>query len=253
MTHTAVAANQQSCRSGFVPCITLLSDRVLLPLRHLRQLFCWSTDPQDEAHATYEHYVPASPDATGITAAQRANVVDGMIAAAASLCLTNDALFLGVACLDKYLKAATSSPQLLQPLSIACLWVAAKYDCVIIPPAAAFARFMIDPQGMSLGGATTSVDLLIMLEASVLETLDYRLASLTTTKEHKHAILEKAWAVPKAAALSSQQQQQLYSMVSYLTEVSLLEYQLLPCNADQVAAAAYVLAHVLLGMQLVSA
>jgi hypothetical protein len=57
--------------------------------------------------------------ATGITPQQRASVVDNMVAAAASLGLDNDSLFLAVALLDRYLAGRPTELQLLQPL-LAC-------------------------------------------------------------------------------------------------------------------------------------
>lgn len=189
----------------------------------------------------------------GCNASQRANVVDNMVAAAANLGLGNDALFLSVSCLDRYLATVPTSANLLQPISVACLWIAAKYDCAIAPRAAMFASLMADMNGQSLGAAASSVDLLVMLEAGILKCLDYRLASIATTKDSKHEIIQKMQnSTAVAAKLSLQQQQLLYSMTSYLTEVSLLEFQLLPCPPSELAAASFALAHVLLGMHLVS-
>lgn len=209
---------------------------------------------QQQARCDGISCAPANSSSSCVTASQRASAVDGMIAAAASLGLCNDALFLGVACLDKYLAAVQITPHLLQPLTIACLWIAAKYENAITPRVEVFASLMVDAAGNSLGAAATSIKLLVMLEAGVLSTLDFRLASIVTTKQHKHGIFQVLWADPPtaAAAVSMSQQQQLYSLTSYLTEVSLMEVQLLPSPPSQVAAAAYALAQVLLGMHLVS-
>lgn len=53
-----------------------------------------------------------------------------------------------------------------------------------------------------------------------------------------------------AAQLTTKQLDQLYCMTSYLTEVALLEYQLLPMLPSELAAAAYAYSHVLLGLPL---
>lgn len=175
-----------------------------------------------------------------------------MISAACSLSLSNDALFLGVACLDRYLAAVHIPLDLLQPVSLACLWAAAKYESAIAPRAAVVANLIMDPIGNTVSNAATAIQTLIILEASVLKTLDYRLASVATTKHYKHTILEQMAAASPSKLLGRQQIQQVYNMMSYLTEVSLLEYQLLPYPPSQLAAAAYTLAHVLLGVPLVS-
>lgn len=165
--------------------------------------------------------------------------------------LDNDVLFLGVACLDKYLAATMTLPQMLQPVSIACLWVAGKYESATAPRAAVFASLISAPQVQSIRGNLTPLQLLLWLEADILGALDYRLASIITTRHHKHAITHCSPTTDSAPKMEGQRQL-LYSMTSYLTEVSLLEYQLLPCHPSQLAAASHALAHVLLGMHLVS-
>jgi len=87
------------------------------------------------------------------------------------------------------------------------------------------------------------------LEESVLTALGYRLASIVTTKAYKHGIMQHLCSSHSSAAvkpmpaarglpaspaaavgLSPLQLDQLYCMTSYLTEISLLEYQLPTCR-----------------------
>lgn len=167
--------------------------------------------------------------------------------------LSNDSLFMAVACLDKYLSAAPVTLPLLQPVSVACLWIASKYEELASIPAAVFAPFMVSPDGQSLGSETQAVQLLVKLEIGVLQAIDYRLASIVTTKAFKHRIIQRLWSDARTVTqLSERQQQQLYSLTSYLTEVSLLEYQLLQWPPSMLASAAYALAQLLLGFPLVS-
>lgn len=176
-----------------------------------------------------------------------------MIALTEQLGLTNDTLFLAVAILDRYLSVAPVSAALLQPISVACLWIASKYEELCSLTAAVFAPYMLSPDGQSLGNESHAVQLLLKLEVGVLQALEYRLASIVTTKSFKHKIIQRLWSDEAAVAkLSHQKHQQLYSLTSYLTEVSLLEYQLLRWRPSMLAAAAYAVAQILLGLHLVS-
>lgn len=175
-----------------------------------------------------------------------------MIADASSLQLGNNALFLAVAYFDRYLSAIPTSLELLQPLSVACLWVAAKYDSAVTPRSAAFASLVKDPHGNQMS-PKVAMDLLLLLEASLLQALDYRLASVDTAKSHVQEIMHKLQTSAKTPcpSIAPVQQQQLYCMMSYLAEVSLLECQLLPAAPAQLAAASYAFAQILLGRGLV--
>jgi hypothetical protein len=70
---------------------------------------------------------PAAPGAPRLTPHARASAVDWMIDGAWQLGVSSDALFLGVALLDRYLAARGPAPEGCMPLAAAtCLWVASK-------------------------------------------------------------------------------------------------------------------------------
>ncbi|WIA41804.1 hypothetical protein OEZ86_009135 [Tetradesmus obliquus] len=206
-------------------------------------------EQQCESHFCYT-YLSSTQASTGITAGQRASVVDNMVAAAASLGLDNDSLFLAVALLDRYLAARPAPLHLLQPTGIACLWAAAKYEQSRVPASRFFSQLVLGRNGVPLGAVPASKQLLVVLEQAVLAAVDFRLAAIVTPKAFKHCIMQRLCGSPAAAQLSCKQLDQLYCMVSYLSEVALLEYQLLPVQPSLLAAAAYGYAHVLLGIPL---
>jgi cyclin A len=177
-------------------------------------------------------------------------VVDNMIAAAARLGLNNDSLFTAVAVLDRYLAAKPVLLALLQPTGIACLWVASKYEQLVVPPVLHYAMLVQgSEQSLHSNSVHLSKQLLVELEAEILQALDYRLAAIVTVKAFKAWLMQQLHCSKAAAAMSRRQLDQLYCMTSYLTEVSLLEYRLLPYKPSQVTSAAFVYAHVLLGLQ----
>eukprot|EP00775_Hariotina_reticulata_P013597 gene13597-13722_t len=193
-------------------------------------------------------YMSSTQTGTGVTASQRASIVDNMIAAAFQIGLSNDSLFMAVACLDRYLALKPTPLNLLQPAGIACLWIGAKYEQLTPPSAAVFAQLAKGPNGIPLGCTTSAKQLLVMLEESILKTLDYRLAAVVTAIAFKHRIMQQLADSSAYKQLSQQQVDVLYSLTSYLTEVCLLEYKLLPWLPSQLAAASFAYAHTLLGL-----
>jgi hypothetical protein len=109
---------------------------------------------------------------------------------------------------------------------------------------------MLDRNGVPLGAVPAAQQLLVVLEQGVLSAVDFRLASIVTPKAFKHCIMQRLCGSAAAAQLSCRQLDQLYCMVSYLSEVALLEYQLLPVQPSKLAAAAFGYAHVILGIPL---
>ncbi|KAF6261779.1 hypothetical protein COO60DRAFT_1678890 [Scenedesmus sp. NREL 46B-D3] len=195
-------------------------------------------------------YLSSTQASTGITAGQRASVVDNMVAAAAGLALSNDSLFLAVALLDRYMAVQAAPLHLLQPIGIACLWASTKYEQCKIPANRFFSQLIMGRDGVPLGAVPAAKQLLVVLEQAVLSAVDFRLASIITSKAFKHCIMQRLGGSLAAAQLSCEQLDQLYCMVSYLSEAALLEYQLLPVQPSRIAAAAYGFAHVLLGIPL---
>lgn len=180
-----------------------------------------------------------------------------MIAAAARLGLNNDSLFTAVAVLDRFLAVKPvllPLLPLLQPTAIACLWVASKYEQLVVPPVLHYATLVHgSDNSLASNSVHLSKQLLVELEAEILAALDFRLAAIVTVKSFKGWLMQQLHTSKAAAAMSRRQLDQLYCMTSYLTEVSLLEYRLLPSKPSQVASAAFVYAHVLLGLQVGSA
>jgi hypothetical protein len=131
------------------------------------------------------------------------------------------------------------------------------------------------------GSSTAPQQLLVLLEVRVLRAVDYNLARIVTTKAFVHptmqllaaAMQEDTAAAPAggsgsvagdaattstAAAFAQQQLQQrrqqqyseLYWLTSYLAEATLLEYNLLSCKPSELAAAAFAVAQLLLGLKI---
>jgi cyclin A len=232
-------------------------------------------------------YLATTQANSGICAEQRAAAIDTMISAAAALGLHSEALFTAVSCLDAYLAAQPTNAVLLQPLGITCLWLAAKYEQLCVPSVRCFAQFVRMPSGAPAelqGSSTAPQQLLVLLEVRVLRAVDYNLARIVTTKAFVHRIMQllaaamqedtaaalaggsaagdaatgTAAAAAAAAAYSQQQLQQrrqqqysqMYWLTSYLAEATLLEYHLLSCKPSELAAAAFAVAQLLLGLKI---
>lgn len=213
-----------------------------------------------------------------MTPEQRAAAIDTMVAAAAALGLHSESLFTAVACFDAYLAAQPTHVLLLQPLGVACLWLAAKYEQLCVPSVRCFAQFVRMPSDAPpelQHNASAPQQLLVLLEVRVLRTLDNNLARIVTAKAFVHRSMQlqaaamqdsaeaeaeaAAGAADPAAAADMQQQQQqqqrwqqyrqLYLLTAYLAEASLLEYNLLPFKPSELAAAAFAAAQLLLGLK----
>jgi cyclin A len=231
-------------------------------------------------------YLDTTQAHSSITPEQRASAIDTMIAAAAALGLHSEALFTAVACFDGYLAAQPTNALLLQALGIACLWLGAKYEQLCVPSVRCFAQFVRMPDGAPAelqSDAAAPQQLLVLLEVRVLRALDYNLARIVTVKSFVHRIMQllaaamqedsaaaaaaptaaggesNAAAAAAAAYIQQQQQQQqqqrrqqysqLYWLTAYLAEATLLEYNLLPCKPSELAAAAFAVAQLLLGLK----
>lgn len=194
--------------------------------------------------------ISSVPATNGITPMLRASVVDSIIKAAHRLELGNDTLFLAVACLDRYLAVQWTDTKLVQPVGIACLWVASKFLDSMLPASVCFAAQMVGPQGVPMGRGQAELELLLQLEVAVLNALDFRLADIVTSYAEKHGMIERYWGTSACAGLSAVQRLLLLSMTSYLSEAMQLEYNLLPYTPAAQAAAAFACAHVLLGLPL---
>ncbi|KAF6253406.1 hypothetical protein COO60DRAFT_1643159 [Scenedesmus sp. NREL 46B-D3] len=230
-------------------------------------------------------YLSSTQAATGITPAQRADVIDKMVEAAASLGLDNDSLFLAIELLDRYLaltasarsaaaRAAAAKVSLME-LSMAEVPMLAQLpqqqqqqqQHVGGQEAADIAGFCccggggVQQQqqagalaGKPAGCSERAVQLLNKLELAVLQQLDYRVAFIPTVAASKRTIMHGLITSGAPAAVQAQRYSQLvYCCVSLLCEIAALEYGLLALLPQQVAAAAFAVAHMLLGLPLYDA
>ncbi|KAI8470857.1 MAG: cyclin-like protein [Monoraphidium minutum] len=210
---------------------------------HLREMELSNRVEPDymSRHARAPGGAPLAPTA-------RASAVDWMVDGAWQLGISNDALCLGVALLDRYLAAraragaaaAAAAGARLPLVAATCLWVAAKYEHMQAPPLDMFSRCL-------LHNAYPAAAFLEM-EADLLTAVDYRLASITTAKTFLRRIMFDLGELEAKAG--SKVDEALYFLTSYLVECSLLEYGLLSAPPSRVAGAALVLAHALLGRPL---
>lgn len=161
----------------------------------------------------------------------RASMVDFMSSTASALHLCSDALFMGVALMDRYLAAAVPTPQQLGCTACACLSVASKYEQAASPPLRAFLAFLSPHHTLCQ---------LQEAEVEVLRALDYRISNISTTKQHLAALFQQLNAAGPLDA-------NLYHLAGYLAELTLLEYNLCETAPEPLAAACLAYALVLLG------
>eukprot|EP00775_Hariotina_reticulata_P011080 gene11080-11236_t len=190
-----------------------------------------------------------------ITPQIRVSVVDYVTAAAHHLNLPCSCLHRAVAYLDDILAVKHLQLQQSQPVAMACLWVAAKFELGSgIPAAQEFAALVLTPDGRVMGVSPSAKKLLVRLEQHVLRALQYKLAGKLTAADFMQCICAGITSSNYASSSSSdratgyvgQELQHISYMASYLTDMALLEYNLLPCPVSQIAAAAWAYAHALL-------
>ncbi|WIA36604.1 hypothetical protein OEZ86_007892 [Tetradesmus obliquus] len=115
-------------------------------------------------------YLESTQAHSGMTPEQRAAAIDTMVAAAAALGLHSESLFTAVACFDAYLAAQPTHVLLLQPLGVACLWLAAKYEQLCVPSVHCFAQFVRMPSDAPpelQHNASAPQQLLVLLESAL--------------------------------------------------------------------------------------
>ncbi|WIA28421.1 hypothetical protein OEZ86_010967 [Tetradesmus obliquus] len=197
-----------------------------------------------------------------ISASDRASLVDSVTRTATQLQLSSDVLFLAVACLDRVLSLRIIASKQLDTAALACLWIAAKFEHCVVPPAV---HFLAAAQADFTSPAARR--LLVDMEAVILKALDYRVCTSPTSKtflrttfiqmqaqlQQQHAGLlgkqqhssSSSSTSSAAAAAAGQIDPRLYFCASYLAEMSLLESKLAPFPPSQVAAAAFATANLL--------
>eukprot|EP00775_Hariotina_reticulata_P008251 gene8251-8440_t len=192
------------------------------------------------------------------------------MSAAAELHLSDDSLFNAVAWLDSFLSVMPVQLKLLQPAGVACLWLSTKHEEGQDEGQVTgvdFAGLMRGRGGTVLDDAPQALQLLLQLKETISTVVDDRHVSRVTITGHVRGFLLQLcrgsftsgeehhvaglWEVHSSTALGGVAEgrwEQLYCMTTYLTEASLLEHQLLGHRPEQVAAAAFALAGLLLGL-----
>jgi hypothetical protein len=160
-----------------------------------------------------------------------------MTSAAYKLNLGSDALFMGVALLDRFLEQQQEQPRragVARPLSLitaACLSLAVKFHTTAFTRLSAYLALMSCP---------FTTQHLAAAEVEVLTALDHKLWHVPTTYAQLEGLYEQLQA--QGCLVDAP----LRNMVSYLSELTLLEVQLLRVPHSHVAAACVVQALLLL-------
>ncbi|RVX15887.1 Cyclin-A1-1 [Vitis vinifera] len=144
--------------------------------------------------------------------------------------LAPDTLFLTVNYIDRYLSGNVMNRKQLQLLGIACMMIAAKYEEICALQVAEFC-YITDN--------TYSKEEVLQMESAVLNYLKFEM-TVPTTKCFLRQFIHAAQGNNKDPSL------QLECLASYLTELSLLEYNMLCYAPSLIAASATFLARFIL-------
>uniref|UniRef100_K3Z5H6 Uncharacterized protein n=1 Tax=Setaria italica TaxID=4555 RepID=K3Z5H6_SETIT len=164
-----------------------------------------------------------------ISASMRAILIDWLVEVAEEYRLVPDTLYLTVNYIDRYLSCNKISRQRLQLLGVACMLIAAKREEICAPQAEEFC-YITDN--------TYIRDEVLEMEASVLNCLKFE-TSAPTAKCFLRRFLHAARACDEDPAY-------IEVLANYITELSLLEYNLLCYPPSQIAASAIFLAKYIL-------
>ncbi|RLM99740.1 cyclin-A1-3-like [Panicum miliaceum] len=164
-----------------------------------------------------------------INPSMRAILVDWLVEVAEEYRLVPDTLYLTVNYIDRYLSGNKTSRQRLQLLGVACMLIAAKREEICAPQVEEFC-YITDN--------TYFRDEVLEMEASVLNCLKFQM-SAPTAKCFLRRFLRAAQACDEDPAY-------IEVLANYITELSLLEYNLLCYPPSQIAASAIFLAKYIL-------
>ncbi|EFJ49072.1 hypothetical protein VOLCADRAFT_127293 [Volvox carteri f. nagariensis] len=174
----------------------------------------------------------ARPQSSEVTAAMRTTLVDWLGEVRDEFRLHSETLFLTVTYLDSYLAEKSVPRSRFQLLGLACVWVAAKFEEVVSPPANAMLAMAEN--------LYTAADLTSM-EKEVLFTLDFGMA-VPTALRFLHYLLRLAPLPANPVAATSARR-----LAESLLELTLLDTAFLTAKPSQLAAAAVYLSLGLLG------
>lgn len=165
-----------------------------------------------------------------INPSMRAILIDWLVEVAEEYRLAPDTLFLTVNYMDRYLSGNVMNRKQLQLLGIACMMIAAKYEEICALQVAEFC-YITDN--------TYSKEEVLQMESAVLNYLKFEM-TVPTTKCFLRQFIHAAQGNNKDQSL------QLECLASYLTELSLLEYNMLCYAPSLIAASATFLARFIL-------
>ncbi|KAL6069598.1 Cyclin-A2 [Balamuthia mandrillaris] len=157
----------------------------------------------------------------GITASMRGILCDWLVEVADEYELSSETLFLAVNYLDRFLAERRIDKRKFQLVGVTAMFIAAKYEEIYAPAVEEF---------VYISANTYSREEILMMEAHILNTLEFQLTA-ATTKVFLRRFLKAAGADLTVAFLAS-----------YLAELTLLEYSFVKYLPSQIAAAAVFLA-----------
>ncbi|KAK3163204.1 hypothetical protein QOZ80_1AG0000590 [Eleusine coracana subsp. coracana] len=165
-----------------------------------------------------------------VNPSMRAILIDWLVEVAEEYRLVPDTLYLTVNYIDRYLSGNEINRQRLQLLGVACMLIAAKYEEICAPQVEEFC-YITDN--------TYFRDEVLEMEASVLNYLKFEMTA-PTAKCFLRRFIRAAQACDEYAALD------LEFLANYVSELSLLEYNLLSYPPSLIAASAIFLAKFIL-------
>jgi len=156
----------------------------------------------------------------------RAILVEWLVEVSEEYKLCADTLYQAVNYLDRFLSMYVAKRNQLQLVGVTCLWVASKYE-EIYPPTLTDYCYITDN--------TYVKEQLISMEETLLNTLNYQL-TVPTSKTFLRRLLQVC-----------NPDEYLHFLSNYLTELSLLDYNMLKFVPSVIAAAGVFLANLMLG------
>ncbi|XP_076951111.1 cyclin-A1-1-like [Bidens hawaiensis] len=165
-----------------------------------------------------------------INASMRAILIDWLVEVAEEYRLVPDTLYLTINYIDRYLSGNIMDRQRLQLLGVACMMIASKYEEICAPQVEEFC-YITDN--------TYFKDEVLQMESKVLSFLKFELTA-PTVRCFLRRFVRAAHGVNEAPSMH------LECLASYISELSLVEYNMLRHAPSLVAASAIFLARFIL-------
>lgn len=165
-----------------------------------------------------------------INPSMRAILIDWLVEVAEEYRLVPDTLYLTINYIDRYLSGNLMDRQRLQLLGVACMMIASKYEEICAPQVEEFC-YITDN--------TYFKDEVLQMESSVLNFLKFEMTA-PTSRCFLRRFVRAAQGANEAPSM------QLECLASYISELSLLEYNMLCYTPSLVAASAIFLARFVL-------